>query len=139
MQYSVVKRVNPLNRDEQKYYASPVYTDKVDLDDLAEDLSNASTLNKVDVKAVIEGFIDLIAKYVAKGNRVQVGNFGSFKALFKSTGHTEAKDVTSSSIKSIRVGFIGGSALKQNVSSKIAFTYSGKSADNEQEETAQVA
>ena len=41
MKYRVTKRVNPLNKDETKYYAAPQYIEELTVGDLAKDISDA--------------------------------------------------------------------------------------------------
>lgn len=54
MQYSVVKRQNPMNRDESKYYASAAYSEEIGIRQLASEISKGCTLSTADVVAVIE-------------------------------------------------------------------------------------
>ncbi|MBN2777153.1 MAG: DNA-binding protein, partial [Bacteroidales bacterium] len=59
--FNVVARVNPQKReDPPKYYASLKSIGKRNLRYIAKRISDKSTLNEIDVKAVLEGFIQVI-------------------------------------------------------------------------------
>ena len=57
MKYRVVKRINPLNTDEKKFYAAPQYMEEFTVMDLANDISDACTLNVTDVEAVLTSLV----------------------------------------------------------------------------------
>ena len=125
MQYCIKSFSNPANRSQVMYYAYPVYTGKITLDDMTEDLAEATSLNPVDVKAVIEGFIANIPKYIAKGNKVFLGNLGIFSLGFKSLGRAKPENVEASDINSVHVMFRSSSLLRKATASKATFTFNG--------------
>lgn len=57
MKYRVVKRINPLNTDEKKFYAAPQYMEELTVMDLVKDISDACTLNVTDVEAVLTSLV----------------------------------------------------------------------------------
>ena len=133
MKYSIIKRADPTNRKIQCYYASPCYDGILTLDQLAEDLSDATTLNKVDITAALTGLITRIPKYALMGYRLKIGDLGTFRISFKSRGHLKKEDVTSDDIINPRIVFLSGTALKSAVTSKISYTYSGKIQESTEE------
>ena len=98
MKYRIVKRINPLNKTEEKYYAAPQYMEELTVLDLAKDISDACTLNVTDVEAVL-----------------QLGNFGRVKLSFSSKGYESPENVDASSITSKRILFTPSSELKNEI------------------------
>ena len=86
MQYSIVKRQNPLNREESKYYASAAYSEEIGVRQLAAEISKGCTLNAADIVAVIESFLDKMPLFLKNSNRIRLDNFGIFKLSLSSKG-----------------------------------------------------
>lgn len=117
MMYSVMKRQNPLKRDEDsKYYATAVYGDEIDVNDLAKEISKSCTLTSADIVAVIESFLDKIPQYLKTSNRIRLNKFGIFKLSFSSMGREDAKDVSPKDITGVRVLFKPSAELKKELS-----------------------
>lgn len=66
MKYRIVKRINPLNKTEEKYYAAPQYMEELTVLDLAKDISDACTLNVTDVEAVLTSLVRKLPLYLKK-------------------------------------------------------------------------
>ncbi|MBO6219061.1 MAG: hypothetical protein J6N81_05750 [Treponema sp.] len=66
-----VKRINPLNKTEEKYYAAPQYMEELTVLDLAKDIFIACTLNVTDVEAVLTSLVRKLPLYLKNGwNRI---------------------------------------------------------------------
>ena len=117
MMYSTTKRQNPLNREaDSKYYASPVYGEEIDVNDLAKDISKTCTLTPADIVAVIESFLDKMPFYLKNSNRIRLNKLGIFKLSFSSNGHEKEEDVSSNDITNLRVLFTPSAQLKKELS-----------------------
>ena len=121
MKYKVVKRMNPLNNDESKFYAAPFYMEELTVKDLAKDISDACTLNITDVEAVLTSLVRKLPMYLKNGFKIQLGSFGRVKLGFSSRGSTKAEDVSADSITSKRILFTPSSELKGEID-KASFT-----------------
>lgn len=117
MKYRVVKRINPLNTDEQKLYATPQYMEELTVMDLAKDISDACTLNVTDVEAALTSLVRKLPLYLKNGFKIQLGNFGRVKLSFSSKGFGKAEDVDASSITSKRILFTPSTELKSEIES----------------------
>lgn len=53
---------------------------EIDLNDIAHDIAGASAFTPGDVMGVVELVMDRVAKHIAQGYTVKLGNFGSFRA-----------------------------------------------------------
>lgn len=115
--YSTTKRQNPLDREsDSKYYASPVYGEEIDVNDLAKDISKTCTLTPADIVAVIESFLDKMPFYLKNSNRIRLNKLGIFKLSFSSNGHEKEEDVSSNDITNLRVLFTPSAQLKKELS-----------------------
>ena len=123
MMYSVVKRQNPLNRNESKYYASAVYGEEITVRQLAAEISKGCTLNTADIVAVIESLLEKMPLYLKNSNRIRLDNFGIFKLSISSDGREEEKLVTANDINSVHVIFTPSADLRKELSD---VTYSKK-------------
>jgi len=117
MKYRVVKRINPLNTDEQKLYAAPQYMEELTVMDLAKDISDACTLNVTDVEAALTSLVRKLPLYLKNGFKIQLGNFGLVKLSFSSKGFEKAEDIDASSITSKRILFTPSTELKSEIES----------------------
>lgn len=116
MKYSITKRINPLKRDEVKFYATADYSDEIDIRMLAEEISKSCTLTVPDVVAVIESLLDKMPLYLKNSNKVRLGNFGIFKLSFSAEGQEKMEDVSAKDIKNLRVLFTPSTHLKKELS-----------------------
>ena len=117
MMYTTTKRQNPLDREsDSKYYASPVYGEEIDVNDLAKDISKTCTLTPADIVAVIESFLDKMPFYLKNSNRIRLNKLGIFKLSFSSNGHEKEEDVSSNDITNLRVLFTPSAQLKKELS-----------------------
>lgn len=115
MKYRIVKRINPLNNEESKFYAAPQYMEELTVNDLAKDISDACTLNVTDVEAVLTALVRKLPLYLKNGFKVQLGNFGRVKLSFSSKGSEKAEDVDSSNITNKRILFTPSTELKSEI------------------------
>ena len=117
MKYRIVKRLNPQNNEESKFYAAPQYMEELTVMDLAKDISDACTLNVTDVEAVLTSLVRKLPMYLKNGFKIQLGNFGHVKLSFSSKGFAKAEDVDASSITSKRILFTPSTELKNEIES----------------------
>lgn len=121
MKFKVVKRENPQDRAKSKFYAAPIYIEEMGIVELADDISDASTLNRTDIEAVLTAFVRRLPIYLKKGIKVRLGNFGRLKLGISSKGVEKADDVVAESITKKRVIFTPSSEMKAEIN-KAAFS-----------------
>lgn len=116
MKYKVIKRVNPQDREGQpKYYASPVYSGELTINELSKSLSEACTINIVDVKAVLEAFTERLPWYLQNGFIIQLGAMGRFRLSISAQGKTTADDVSSEDVTNTRILFVPSVEIKHEL------------------------
>ena len=92
----------------KKFYPRPVHSGEITLENLATDISYASSLTESDVYAVLQSLVREIPRNISQGYIVRLGNLGSFRLSWSSEGSEAADDVTSGNITSRRLLFSPG-------------------------------
>ena len=119
LKYKVVELVNPAKREEpKKFYAQLAESGRVDLDEIANSISETSTtVSHIDVHAVLLALTDELLKRLERGESVHLGKLGYFHTTIQSKGQAKESDVTASSIEGVKVRFVAGDALKDKLKS----------------------
>src|SRR5215208_200270 len=113
VKYNIVERGNPSNREApRKFYPSIQSSGRVTTREMAEMASERSTLSTVDMMAAIESFLTIIPQQLAKGNIVELGEFGSFWLKTTSEGANAPDDVDAAQISTLLPRFNPGKNFK---------------------------
>jgi predicted histone-like DNA-binding protein len=112
MKYNPIKRVNPQNRTQSQWYASPVNEGKIAKTELAKEIVEISSLARGDVSNVIESLIDVVPKYLLMGKSV---NLGTLRVSFGSAGAETEAEVTAGKISGVKIVFTPGVELKKRL------------------------
>ena len=113
VKFNIVERANPINREApKKFYASIQATGRVSTRDLAARAAQMSTLTPIDMMAAIESFLTIVPEELAKGNIVELGDFGSFWLKATSEGAETAEDVRADQIGTVLPRFNPGPVFK---------------------------
>lgn len=102
MKFKIIKRKNPQDRSQEKYYPAPVYTDEIGVDELAE-------------------LLNVMPKHLRRGVKIKLNRFGTFKVVFGGNGQENEEDVTAADIEGARISFIGASEMKKAVLTDMPF------------------
>ena len=114
VKFNIVERGNPANPGApKKFYPSIQSSGRVSTRELAEMASQMSTLSSVDMVAAIESFLAIIPRELAKGNIVELGEFGSFWLRSTSEGAETAETVRADQITSVMPRFNPGREFKR--------------------------
>ena len=113
VKFNVVERGNPSNREApKKYYPSIQSSGRVTTREMAEMAAQRSTLSTMDMMAAIESFLAIIPEQLAKGNIVELGEFGTFWLRTTSEGAETPEEVRATQITSILPRFNPGKVFK---------------------------
>ena len=114
VKYNVVERGNPSNpAAPKKFYPSIESSGRKTLRQMAERISQISTVSSADTMAVLEALLTTIPQELAAGNIVELGDFGNFWLRSDSEGATTAEEVRASQIKGILPRFNPGKEFKK--------------------------
>ena len=117
LKYHLVQRVNPTKPTApRRFYAQAVTKGEISVRELADEIAEISTVSSVDTLAVIESFIQLIPKHLARRNIVRLGDFGSYSIGLLSNGADSEKEFSEQLIKSAKIYFRPGRELKKALS-----------------------
>ena len=105
IEYKVVERANPQDRQSKKYYASANITGETSTKELCKDIEQMSTVNGADVQAVLYALSEVLPRHLADGKSVRLGELGNFRITIRSQGEAAEKDVDAHSITDARIAF----------------------------------
>ena len=105
MFFNTRKKTNPRNPSESKYYPCPRYTGKVDLHQIAEQISYASSFTEADVYGVLSIFAAMIPRYLELGEIVEIEGLGTFRISFSGKGSEKREDVQAKDVDGIKMLF----------------------------------
>ena len=116
VKYNIVERGNPSNREApKKYYPSIQSSGRVTTSEMAEMAADRSTLTTADMMAAIETFLTIIPQQLAKGNIVELGEFGSFWLRSNSDGADTVEEVNAAQISSLLPRFNPGKRFRKTL------------------------
>lgn len=114
VKFNVVERGNPGDpAAPKKFYPSIVSTGRVTLRRLAQDIARISTVSSADTMAVLEALLTTIPDELAKGNIVELGDFGSFWLRSSAEGTDASEDVHANQINTVLPRFNAGKEFKK--------------------------
>ena len=96
----------------KKFYPRPVHSGEITLEDLAADISHASSLTESDVYAVLQSLVREIPRNISRGYIVRLGNLGAFRLGSNSSGSDTEEEVTGANIFRKRLLFYPGKHVK---------------------------
>ena len=114
MKIRLVKRKNPQNRSQSKFYANAVNTGRITLRDISKDIAGRSSLTRGDIESVLLNFVDRLPAYLKDGHSVQMGEFGTMRMSLGSKGADSEKAFHTDMVKP-RVVFTPGVELKREL------------------------
>ena len=114
VQYNTVERGNPAKPESgTRFYPSIESTGRVYQRELAEEISEMTSLSRADVMAAIESLLFIIPRELLKGNIVELGDFGNFWLRSTSEGAPTAGQVSGDQITNLMARFNAGKEFKR--------------------------
>jgi predicted histone-like DNA-binding protein len=122
MKFKVIQKNNPIDKDKNAlFYPFPVYSDTLEIRDLLQEISYASSVTPSDVRAVTDSLVEILQRYLVRGNKVKVDGIGTFKLSFNGSGKETSKDVSANDIYNAKVTFLSDKNLRNYVSSNVKY------------------
>ena len=121
--YSVGPRINPQNLEEDPLFFATAQIDRnLDINEFAKHIaSHGCVYSRADIAAVLTMAVDCVKEQLLAGNKVTLGDLGSFSISLKSKGALTREDFVPSKITSIKVNWRAGDVLK-NLIKEAEFT-----------------
>ena len=122
MKFKVIQKNNPIDKDKNAlFYPFPVYSDTLEIRDLLQEISYASSVTPSDVRAVTDSLVEILQRYLVSGNKIKVDGIGTFKLSFNGSGKETSKDVSANDIYNAKVTFLSDKNLRNYVSSNVKY------------------
>ncbi|MCL4275137.1 MAG: HU family DNA-binding protein [Anaerolineales bacterium] len=116
VKFNIVERGNPSDREApKKFYPAIRSSGRRSTYDLAVAASKRSTLNQTDMAAALACLLEIIPEELARGNVVELGDFGSFWLRTTCSGAETADDVRATQIETILPRFNPGKQFKKGL------------------------
>lgn len=116
IEYVKVKRNILLgNNPGERYVARLFRGQDMDLDMIAESISNSTTVSFADVLATLKALEIEISKAILNGNAVKLGYLGAFIPKIKAKSQSEAERVDASTITRFSCRFYPSQKFKHNL------------------------
>ena len=114
VKYNVVQRVNPRDVEgPRKFYPAIVSTSKLTQPEVSKEAALISSMSAGDTSNALDSILTVIKKELAKGNIIDLGEFGSFWLKTESKGSETEEAVNASNIVRVSVQFRPGKELKE--------------------------
>ncbi|MFZ5923206.1 MAG: HU family DNA-binding protein [Chloroflexota bacterium] len=114
VKFNVVERGNPSNLTApKKFYPSITSSGRKTLRQMAERISQISTVSSADTMAVLEALLTTIPQELAAGNIVELGDFGNFWLKANADGADTADAVRATQINTLLPRFNAGKEFKK--------------------------
>jgi predicted histone-like DNA-binding protein len=114
VKYNIVEHGNPSNpQAPKKFYPSIVASGRVTLRQLVQEISMISTVSSADTMAVLEALLIVIPDELAKGNVVELGDFGNFWLKNRAEGSDTADEACADHINTLVPRFNPGKEFKK--------------------------
>lgn len=114
VKFNVVERGKPGDpAAPKKYYPSIHSSGRVTLRQLANAISQMSTVSSADTLAVLEALLTVIPQELSRGNIVELGDFGNFWLRSETEGAESPESVRGNQIIGILPRFNAGKEFKK--------------------------
>ena len=125
--YSLALRMAKPGKPEMGNKTFPVaqYAQNLSMNDMAQHMaSHGSKYLKGDILAVATQLVDCVREQLLLGNRVNLGDLGTFYVVLDARASNNAEEFTTSSIKDVKVRWAPSSQFKSLIN-EASFTYVG--------------
>lgn len=113
-----LKKANPLNREEEKFYFAPVQGSIITLSEMAEQLSKTCSISSISIRSVLNAFFEELPFLLKNGHPVRLDPFCSIRLSVSSNGKENAEDLTRDDIKDVHIIVTPSARFKANLNSK---------------------
>lgn len=116
IKYNVIQKAYPGDpTGPKKFYANSIADGEISLRKLSKEIAQTSSVSESDVYASLIDLAKMLAKHLADGKIVRLGDFGSFQISISSEGADSISKVTSASIKNAKILFRPGIDLRETL------------------------
>jgi predicted histone-like DNA-binding protein len=110
-----VKRDNPQNRSQSKWYLTQEKSGNVGIKDIAKEIEGRSALSLGDVQSVLSNLMEVLPVFLKLGQSVNLEGFGTFRVSVTSEGTATPEELNARHVKSVKLLFLPSPDLKRNL------------------------
>jgi predicted histone-like DNA-binding protein len=110
-----VKRDNPQNRSQSKWYLTQEKSGNVGIRDIAKEIEGRSALSLGDVQSVLSNLMEVLPVFLKLGQSVNLEGFGTFRISVTSEGTATPEELNARHIKGVKLLFLPSADLKRNL------------------------
>jgi predicted histone-like DNA-binding protein len=110
-----VRKINPANPEEAKWYLVQERSGSVNLSEIAKEVAHRAALSEGDVQSVLTNLMNTLPLFIKLGQSVNLTGFGSFHLSVTSVGTDMPEDLTTHNVKGARLLFTPSVELKRNL------------------------
>jgi predicted histone-like DNA-binding protein len=110
-----VKRDNPQNRSQSKWYLTQEKSGNVGLKDIAKEIEGRSALSLGDVQSVLSNMMEVLPVFLKLGQSVNLEGFGIFRVSVTSEGTATPEELNARHVKGVKLLFLPSPDLKRNL------------------------
>jgi predicted histone-like DNA-binding protein len=114
MKYRVKQKRNGINNKEL-YYAVPVGSGMVGTREIAQRLSERSTLTSADIRATLIGLVEVMGTYLHEGYSVKLDDLGVFHLSVTSDGYASPEECMPHRVRAAKLCFRADAQIKKNL------------------------
>jgi predicted histone-like DNA-binding protein len=101
-----VKRDNPQNRSQSKWYLTQEKSGNVGLKDIAKEIEGRSALSLGDVQSVLSNLMEVLPVFLKLGQSVNLEGFGTFHVSVTSEGTATPEELNARHVKGVKLLFL---------------------------------
>lgn len=98
MNLKKIKRINPQNKEESKFYFAPEQGSPITLDDMAALIGQSCSISPTSIKYVLTAFLEQLPFFLKDGHPIRLEPFCNIRLSLSSKGRTTAEELTKDDI-----------------------------------------
>lgn len=106
-------------QEEKLFYPQSVWDKQITEDDLAAEISYASSINAADIRAVIGSLMELLPRHLMNGETVKIERLGIFRLGFDTKGEATEEAVSEKDILQAKILFRPDVKIKSKLKSTV--------------------
>lgn len=118
MNLKKIKRVNPQNKEESKFYFAPEQGSPITLEDMAARIGQSCSISPTAIKYVLTAFLEQLPYFLKDGHPIRLEPFCSIRLSLSSKGKNTADELTKDDIIDFQVIVSPSVKFKESINSK---------------------
>ena len=118
MNLKKIKRVNPQNKEESKFYFALEQGSPITLEDMAVRIGQSCSISPTAIKYVLTAFLEQLPYFLKDGHPIRLEPFCNIRLSLSSKGKNTADELTKEDIIDFHVIVVPSAKFKKSINSK---------------------